>query len=200
MFVTFFISNFGPMFNRKTKNRLHMRNQMMFFEKTFGNSHYSKPYYTRDRTSLNCNTWGLHVLHCESEKVSYHVSWVSEIFLWFPCSFYNAYPIFSWIWSSEWAWFFCKWPTFSLDFWHEIFSYFFSCSIISSMYLKNDVYFCVFRSVKPLLHDSKCEKLVPKNGRKQWNKLQKIKVRKILNTITVYLQSVYLFRLLGVLA
>ena len=50
------------------------------------------------------------------------------------------------------------------------------------MYLKYDVYFCVFRSVKPILHDSKCEKLVPKNGREQWNKLQKIKVRKILNT------------------
>ena len=72
---------------------------------------------------------------------------------------------------------------FLLIFDTKYFHIFFSCSIISSMYLRNDVYFCVFRSVKPLLHDSKCEKLVPKNGRKQWNKLQKIKVRKILNTI-----------------
>ena len=81
--------------------------------------------------------------------------------------------------------FFCKWPTFSLDFWHEIFSYFFSCSIISSMYLywKYDVYFCIFRSEKPILHDSKCEKLAPQHGRKQWNKLQTIKVRKFSNTI-----------------
>ena len=93
--------------------------------------------------------------------------------------FYNAYPIFHEYEVLNGRGFFCKWPIFSLDFWHEIFSYFFSCSIISSMYLKNDVYFCVFRSVKPLLHDSKCEKLVPKNGRKQRNKLQKIKVRKI---------------------
>jgi hypothetical protein len=69
------------------------------------------------------------------------------------------------------------------------------------LYLKYDVYFCVFRSVKPILHDSKCEKLVPKNGREQWNKLQRIKVRKILNTtyLKSSLQSVYLFRLLGVL-
>ena len=55
--------------------------------------------------------------------------------------------------------------------------------------------------MKPILHDSKCEKLVPKNGREQWNKLQKIKVRKMLNTryLKSSLQSVYLFRLLGVL-
>ena len=51
------------------------------------------------------------------------------------------------------------------------------------LYLKYDVYFCVFRSEKPILHDSKCEKLAHQNGRKQWNKLQTIKVRKFSNTI-----------------
>ena len=100
--------------------------------------------------------------------------------------FYNAYPIFHEYEVLNGRGFSVNDRLFLLIFdtkYFPIFSHVPLYLACMYLYLKYDVYFRVFRSVRPILHDSKCEKLVPKNGREQWNKLQKIKVRKILNTI-----------------